>query len=118
MNRLRVLLCTTALTACCTGVFAQDADTLRNRDLDWAIADTGNVNCPERHTDTYPACLTQGGRSCLMRKAIDSAQHKDCDNAFGLALITQCHREGKDARDRFNAIGAKEKIVSISQIRI
>lgn len=59
--------------------------------IDWAIGDSGPPNCPELYLGTYPECLASGNRSCLMRKAIQSAKDGDCNNAFRLTLITQCH---------------------------
>lgn|ERR1700688_194354 len=62
--------------------------------LDWCIGNTGAPDCPELYIATYPECLTQGNRSCLLRKAIDSAKANDCANSFRLSLICQCHNAG------------------------
>ena len=59
--------------------------------LDWSIGDTGAPDCPQDYQ--YPECLLPGAgnRSCLMRKAIQSAKDNDCANAMRQALTTQCH---------------------------
>ena len=66
--------------------------------IDWAIGnhttDPGETNCPEQYVATEPACVTGGGRSCLMARAIDSAKHNNCNYAMRLTLITQCHNQG------------------------
>lgn len=62
--------------------------------LDWCKHNRdagGAVNCQDDYAATYPACLISGGRSCLMGKAVQSAHDHDCENAFKLALICQCH---------------------------
>jgi hypothetical protein len=59
--------------------------------IDWAIGDTGPVDCPAQYAATYPECIFKGGRSCLMSKAIDAAKANNCSWAFQLTLITQCH---------------------------
>jgi hypothetical protein len=67
-------------------------------DVDWAIGNTGPVDCPEQYLATYPECIFGGGRSCLMRKAIDSAKANNCSWAFRLTLITQCHNGAAQLR--------------------
>ena len=66
--------------------------------IDWAIGnhttDPGETNCPEQYVATEPACITGGGRACLMVRAIDSAKHNNCSYAMRLTLITQCHNQG------------------------
>src|SRR5689334_7539735 len=66
--------------------------------IDWAIGnhttDPGETNCPEQYAATEPACITGGGRACLMERAIDSAKHNNCNYAMRLTLITQCHNQG------------------------
>jgi hypothetical protein len=63
--------------------------------LDWSIGnhttDPGETNCVEQYVATEPACITAGGRSCLMQRAIDSAKASNYDYALRLSLITQCH---------------------------
>jgi hypothetical protein len=66
--------------------------------LDWCIGnhtvDPGMTDCPDQYAATYPKCLTEGGRACLMGKAIQSAKDSDCSNAFKLSKICQCHNGG------------------------
>jgi hypothetical protein len=66
--------------------------------IDWAIGnhttDPGETNCVEQYVATEPACITGGGRACLMARAIDSARHNNCSYAMRLTLITQCHNQG------------------------
>ncbi len=64
------------------------------QNLDWSISNSdagGSVNCSDQYLATYPECLMSGGRSCIMRKAIESARAGDCENALRVSLITQCH---------------------------
>jgi uncharacterized membrane protein len=53
----------------------------------------GAVNCQADYSVTYPECLISGGRQCLMGKARQSALDNDCENAFRLAMICQCHND-------------------------
>lgn len=62
--------------------------------IDWAIGNTGAVDCPDQYLATYPECIANGGRSCLMGKAIEAAKANNCSWAFKLTLITQCHNSG------------------------
>lgn len=62
--------------------------------LDWCIGNTGAPDCPLEYARSYAECLSSGNRSCLLRKAIDSAKAGDCANAFRLALMCQCHNPG------------------------
>jgi hypothetical protein len=63
--------------------------------LNWSIGnhttDPGETNCVEQYLATEPACVTGGGRACLMQRAINSAKANNYDYAFRLSLITQCH---------------------------
>lgn len=59
--------------------------------IDWSIGNTGAPDCPDQYIATEPKCLTEGNRSCLMRRAIDSAKHNNDSYAKRLTLITQCH---------------------------
>ena len=65
--------------------------------IDWAIGnhtvDPGETNCVEQYVATEPACIRDGGRACLMTRAIDSAKHNNCSYAMRLTLITQCHNQ-------------------------
>jgi hypothetical protein len=66
--------------------------------IDWSIGnnttDPGETNCVEQYAATEPACITGGGRACLMARAIDSAKSNNCGYALRLTLITQCHNGG------------------------
>jgi hypothetical protein len=66
--------------------------------IDWSIGnhttDPGETNCVDQYAATEPACITGGGRSCLMARAIDSAKANNCSYALRLTLITQCHNGG------------------------
>jgi uncharacterized membrane protein len=67
-------------------------------EIDWCKRNGdagGSVDCPLLYA--YPECIVSGGRSCLMRKASQSARDGDCANAFRQALTCQCHNQG--ARD-------------------
>jgi hypothetical protein len=44
-----------------------------------------------KYAATYPECWVSGGRSCMMKKAIQSAKDNDCSNALRVSQITQCH---------------------------
>ncbi len=66
--------------------------------IDWSIGnhttDPGETNCPDQYVATEPACVTGGGRACLMSRAIESAKANNCSYAMRLTLITQCHNGG------------------------
>jgi hypothetical protein len=60
----------------------------------WSVRNTdagGAVDCTEQYVVVGPECLVDGGRSCLMRKAINAAYNNDCTQALKLSEITQCH---------------------------
>src|SRR5690349_4776071 len=66
--------------------------------IEWCIGNTdagGAVNCPQEYI--YPECIASGGRSCIMKKGIQSAKDNDDANAYRQALVCQCHNTG--ARD-------------------
>jgi hypothetical protein len=67
------------------------------QDIEWCKRNSdggGSVDCPDEYLSRYPMCLRDGaGRACLMGKAMDSAKAGDCDNAFRLALVCQCHNK-------------------------
>ena len=77
-------------------MFGQQPDWQKN--IDWSIGnhttDPGETNCVDQYLATEPTCITGGGRSCLMARAIDSAKHNNCSYAMRLTLITQCHNGG------------------------
>jgi hypothetical protein len=78
-------------------LFAQDKPDWQKH-IDWSIGnettDPGETNCIDQYVATEPACITGGGRACLMRRAIDSARANNCSYAMRLTLITQCHNGG------------------------
>lgn len=74
--------------------------------LDWSIQNLdagGSVDCPDKYVEAYPECLVSGGRSCMMKKAIQSAKDNDCSNALRVSQITQCHNV--TARDQIRDAG-------------
>ncbi len=81
------------LIATRTAVRAADApcDAECRGNIDWSIGNTGAPDCPDQYVATEPKCLGEGNRSCLMRRAIDSAKHNNDSYAKRLSLITQCH---------------------------
>jgi hypothetical protein len=94
-----MLFCVTACFVLSSPVIADKPDWQKH--IDWAIgnhtSDPGQTNCPEQYAATEPHCMTDGGRACLMTKAIDSAKHNNCGYAFRLTLITQCHNQDAQA---------------------
>jgi hypothetical protein len=76
-----------------TALLAETADWQKH--LDWSIgnhtSDPGETNCIDQYVATEPACIVGGGRSCLMKRAIESAKANNYAYAFRLSLITQCH---------------------------
>lgn len=76
--------------------------------IDWCIgnntSDPGETNCVGEYVTTEPACITGGGRACLLVRAIDSAKHNNCDYAFRLTTICQCHNG--NARQQLGQAGA------------
>ncbi len=63
------------------------------------------IHCQDQYTATYPECLKQGGRACLMVRAIAAAKAGDCDKAFKLTLICQC--EDGTAQEHLKAAGPR-----------
>ena len=85
-------------------VYGQKPDWQKH--LDWSISNSdagGSVDCPDKYLTTYPECQVSGGRSCMMKKAIQSAKDNDCANALRVSLITQCHNT--PARDQISRAG-------------
>jgi len=75
-------------------------------DILWAKGDTGNVNCPYAYTNLgVETCIANDGRKCVIGRAISEAKRNECSNAFQLVMLTQCHDNGKEARDRLNRAG-------------
>lgn len=85
--------------------FSQDKPDWQKH-IDWSIGnhttDPGETNCVDQYLATEAACITGGGRACLMARAIDSAKANNCSYAMRLTLITQCHNGGAQ-----QAIGAE-----------
>jgi len=99
LNGRAMLFCVTTCFMLSSPVIADKPDWQKH--IDWAIgnhtSDPGQTNCPEQYAATEPHCMTDGGRACLMTKAIDSAKHNNCGYAFRLTLITQCHNQDAQA---------------------
>ena len=60
------------------------------------------IKCPELYEATQTRCQFEGGRACLMKRAIEAAKRGDCARAVQFTEITQCtdqaaQREIKDA---------------------
>src|SRR5215813_2433509 len=60
------------------------------------------VKCPELYESTQTRCQFEGGRACLMKRAIEAAKRGDCARAVQFTEITKCsdqaaQREIKDA---------------------
>jgi hypothetical protein len=73
--------------------------------IDWAITDTGSVECPGQYRAINSECIYCGRRACLMHYAIEAAKANNCPWAFRLTLITQCHSpEGHKAIARAGEI--------------
>jgi hypothetical protein len=49
-----------------------------------------SVKCPELYETTQTRCQFDGGRACLMERAIESAKGGDCVRAVWLTEITLC----------------------------
>jgi hypothetical protein len=59
--------------------------------LGYYTSNPAEVHCQDDYTATYPECLVGGGRACLMVRAVAAAKANDCDKAFKLTLMCQCH---------------------------
>ena len=95
-NTRRVLIVAAFILGASANVVAADGECDKEckGNIDWSIGNsTGadQVNCPDQYVATEPKCLAEGGRACLMRRAIDSAKHNNDSYAKRLTLITQCH---------------------------
>jgi hypothetical protein len=90
-----ILACTLLLLAPSLNAASGQDQPDWQKHLDWSIGnnttDPGETNCVEQYVATEPACITGGGRACLMARAIDSAKANNCSYAMRLSLITQCH---------------------------
>ncbi len=69
---------------------ANQSSSVWQANIDWSLRDTGPVDCARSYAK-YETCVESGGRSCLMRRAIEAALHEDDSTALQLTLITQCH---------------------------
>lgn len=77
-------------------------------DVNWSIGnETGpdRLDCPDQYVATEARCSAEGGRACLMKRAIESAKAKNCSYAMRLTLVTQCHNSG--AQQRLGGAGEK-----------
>lgn len=100
-QRLSLVVC---VLLCTCAAFGQKPEWQAH--LDWSISNSdagGSVDCPDKYLATYPECHANGGRACMMRKAIQSAKDNDCANALRVSLITQCHNV--PARDKIRDAG-------------
>jgi hypothetical protein len=93
-----ILTCTMILAlSSLSPAFGQDKPDWQKH-IDWSIGnnttDPGETNCVDQYLATEPACVTGGGRACLMSRAINSAKANNCAYAMRLTLITQCHSGG------------------------
>ena len=69
------------------------ANRIWQANIEWSIQDKGNVECPSEFAKFKNArvCLSEGGRSCLMRGAVELAKQGDYETAFEMAIVSQCH---------------------------
>jgi hypothetical protein len=59
--------------------------------IDWCRVDRGEPGCTREDRVSGSDCLgSDGGRSCLTRKAIQAARQQQCDEAFGLIKMCLC----------------------------
>ena len=59
--------------------------------LGYYTSNPAEVQCQGDYAATYPECLAGGGRACLMVRAVAAAKADNCDTAFKLTPIRQCH---------------------------
>ncbi|MGZ5441940.1 MAG: hypothetical protein ACXW5U_24645 [Thermoanaerobaculia bacterium] len=72
-----------------TQVAMPHGEALQN--INWSFGDTGPRDCPDEYERIGTSC---GTRKCVMEKAVASARAGDCDSAYSLTLLTQCHNHG------------------------
>lgn len=80
--------------------------------IDWAeqnVTGPDQLNCPDQYTYVAPQCIFSGGRACVIGYARAAAALGYTDQAFRLALLTQCHNP--DARRTIDNAGA-ERVAS------
>jgi TPR repeat protein len=76
------------------------------QDILWSVRNSdagGSIDCPNEYVPVARECIVVGGRSCLMRKAIDAANVNHQAEAVRLSLITQCHNPA--AADQIRNLG-------------
>lgn len=59
--------------------------------IGYYTSNPAQLHCPGDYAATYPECLKEGGRACLMVRAIQAAKAGDCEKAFKLTVTCQCH---------------------------
>ena len=85
------LLLSTLCVAAVAPAFAQPQNW--QKQVESSIADrTGpeQVKCPELYESTQTRCQFEGGRACLMQRAIEAAKRGDCARAVWFTEITKC----------------------------
>ena len=90
-----VLLLSAIFVAAITPAFAQQQNW--QRQVESSIADvTGpdQIKCPELYETTQTRCQFEGGRACLMKRAIEAAKRGDCARAVWFTEITKCTDQG------------------------
>lgn len=70
-------------------------DAIQN--INWSIGNTGDPDCRDQYKDLVSGCFGNGNRSCVMGFAISEAKRGNCQEAFRLTLITQCHNDGANS---------------------
>ena len=86
-----VLLLSAICVATITPAFAQQQSWQKL--VESSIADVtspGEVKCPELYQTTQTRCQFEGGRACLMKRAIEAAKRGDCARAVWFTEITKC----------------------------
>ena len=102
-RRLLWILLSAICVAAIAPAFAQQQTW--QKQVESSIADvTGpeQVMCPELYESTQTRCQFEGGRACLMKRAIEAAKRGDCARAVWFTEVTTCtdqaaQREIKDA---------------------
>jgi hypothetical protein len=107
MRKAIVSLSLLLITSMAMSTLAQADKPDWQKHIDWCIgnntSDPGETNCVDQYAATEPKCITDGGRACLLVRAIDSAKHNNCNYAFRLTTICQCHNGG--ARQQLGEAG-------------
>jgi len=90
LSRIVLLLSAISISAT-TSALAQQPSW--QKQVDSSIADvTGpdQIKCPELYETTQTRCQFEGGRACLMKRAIEAAKRGDCARAVWFTEITKC----------------------------